>query len=167
MQSFLTLLNVVALCMSTIVQVTLVRECAGRSLIVELIMLITYRIRMLRLTSGSAASSYIMNRFKTQDIKNEPFLGFHSGFFGKHDDLTGVGGGVGSDEGKQVPLRAVAVLIASQARQDHQVSRSQAPLTFDKPFGGTRKLALMGTVYRRYVSGKSMIPAIDLSSDDS
>jgi hypothetical protein len=54
---------------------------------------------MLRLTNGSAASTYIMRRFKIQDVKNEPFLGFRSGFFNKPDDLVCVGEGVGSHKG--------------------------------------------------------------------
>jgi hypothetical protein len=50
---------------------------------------------MLRLARSSATSSYIKRRFKRQDIKNESFLGFRSGFFGQNSDLVGIGMGVG------------------------------------------------------------------------
>lgn len=41
-----------------------------------------------------------MRRFKNQDFKNEPFLGFRSGFFGEHEDLVGVGAGIGPGKRK-------------------------------------------------------------------
>jgi hypothetical protein len=50
---------------------------------------------VLRLASASAAASYIMRRFERQDIKNEPFLGFRSGFSSQNGDLVGIGMGVG------------------------------------------------------------------------
>lgn len=99
---------------------------------------------MLRLASGSAASSYIMRRFKNQDVKNEPFLGFRSGYFRKHDDLIGVGAGVGSNNGKQTPSRACAVLIVNQIQHDHQLSRFQVPFVFEEPCGKICKLVLVG-----------------------
>jgi hypothetical protein len=138
MQYFLALANIIVLCMSTMVQLTLVREYADRFLF-SVIILTAYRMRMMRMTSGSAASSYIMRRFREQDVKTEPFLGFCSGFFGKHDDLLGVGTGVRSDNGKRIQLKALAVLIGNQGRQEHRISLFQALVVFEGPCNDFRQ----------------------------
>lgn len=46
---------------------------------------------MLKLRGGTLASSYIIRRFGKQEIKNEPFSGFHARFVKNLNDLAGVG----------------------------------------------------------------------------
>lgn len=87
---------------------------------------------MLRLTNGSAASTYIMRRFKIQDVKNEPFLGFRSGFFNKPDDLVCVGEGVGSHKGQYAFQTRPTGLIGKQVHRDHQGYLCQALFVYQK-----------------------------------
>lgn len=88
---------------------------------------------MLRLTNGSAASTYIMRRFKIQDVKNEPFLGFRSGFFNKPDDLVCVGEGVGSHKGQYaLSDTTYRTDFRKQVHRDHQGYLCQALFVYQK-----------------------------------
>jgi hypothetical protein len=92
MQTFLLTINVLLLCMSTMLQLTLIREfvlCQTPQcpLSTEL----QSRIRGYKLGRGSNISSIVMSRYMVLAPTCDPFVGFRCDFSKNGHDLTGIG----------------------------------------------------------------------------